>query len=65
MVSFTDNSLVLYDNRMKNPVNDFKKSFDCHEGMIKSILIADDSVAITGGVDKTVKVWDIGTRKVI
>eukprot|EP00351_Strombidinopsis_sp_SopsisLIS2011_P004848 CAMPEP_0116884936 /NCGR_PEP_ID=MMETSP0463-20121206/18047_1 /TAXON_ID=181622 /ORGANISM="Strombidinopsis sp, Strain SopsisLIS2011" /LENGTH=50 /DNA_ID=CAMNT_0004542377 /DNA_START=659 /DNA_END=811 /DNA_ORIENTATION=+ len=50
---------------MKNPVNDFKKSFDCHEGMIKSILIADDSVAITGGVDKTVKVWDIGTRKVI
>lgn len=66
LVSFTDNSLVMYDNRMKNPIQDFPRTSDSHDGMVKSILISNDhSVAITGGTDATVKVWDLASRKVI
>jgi len=66
LVSFTDNSLVMYDNRMKNPITDFKSTSDSHDGMVRSIVISnDDSVAITGGTDSTMKVWDLASRKVI
>jgi WD40 repeat protein len=63
-VSYTDDSLHMLDVRDPAVVKPFLSGG--HEGAVKSIFVSpDESLIYTGGQDGTVKLWDVGSRRVI
>jgi len=68
-VALSDNTLRMIDSRIcdkqGNLLNKILKE-QGHTSFVKSILCSsDESVLYTGGVDGTLKIWDISTAKVI
>lgn len=55
----------MFDMREREKANTIFRTGG-HDGMIKSIkLESDDSLVMTGGMDGTLRLWDIGKRAVI
>ena len=67
---FSNDTLRMIDSRISdkksgNLVTKFLKDGG-HTGLVKSLCVSsDESVLYSGGVDSTVRIWDIGTRRVI
>lgn len=62
-VAYTDNSLHMIDTRVPGTQHQFR--IGGHNGLIKSIFVSQDETAVfTGGMDGTMRLWDIGSRKV-
>jgi WD40 repeat protein len=63
-VAYTDNTFHMYDTRAASTSHQFRTGG--HSGLVKSIFVAnDESVVYTGGMDGTMRIWDIGKRAVI
>ena len=63
-VAYTDNSLHMIDVRVPGTQHQFR--INGHKGLVKSIFVMqDESAIITGGMDGTMRCWDIGERKVL
>ena len=63
-VAYTDNTLHMFDVRAPGSQHQFRTGG--HSGLVKSIFVGDDeSVVFTGGMDSTLRLWDVGKRAVI
>ena len=63
-VSYTDNTVQMFDPRMANQASTFRTGG--HSCLVKSIFVGnDETVVFTGGMDGTLRLWDVGKQAVI
>jgi WD40 repeat protein len=63
-VAYTDNTVQMFDTRAPGQSHHFRTGG--HGGLVKSIFVgSDETVVFTGGMDGTMRLWDVGKRAVI